>query len=69
MSLSASLRLAARSVAAPRTATFRPATSLRIRSLALHSQTSSFSTTTRLSAAPDPHDPHHEESFEEFSAR
>lgn len=66
------LRFAARSSLAPRA--FRPVAARRVPCLAIKQQqqnTRAFSVSPRQCAAADhdAHDPHHEESFEEFTAR
>jgi cytochrome c oxidase subunit 5a len=72
MSSSAILaRVARASLFHPRAYTVRPmrTTSFQPSSPFKPATSAFFSTTSRTFADPDPHDPHHEESFEEFTAR
>ncbi|QIX01776.1 hypothetical protein AMS68_007293 [Peltaster fructicola] len=59
---------ALRCVARSRLPAFRPAIVARRQPLNVI-KPAAFSTTVKRSSDPDPHDPHHEESFEEFTAR
>ncbi|KAK8203553.1 Cytochrome c oxidase subunit 6 [Zalaria obscura] len=65
MSSASFLRIAARAARTP--APLRAASRFQIQRLP--AQTRTFSAGIRRLADPDPHDPHHEESFEEFTAR
>ncbi|KAF2153561.1 COX5A-domain-containing protein [Myriangium duriaei CBS 260.36] len=70
MSPSALLRLAAsRSACLARTTTRLPITRSTTTALNTIAARRTFSATTRVAADVDAHDPHHEESFEEFTAR
>ncbi|KAJ9629775.1 Cytochrome c oxidase subunit 6 [Taxawa tesnikishii (nom. ined.)] len=59
------LRIATRAARAP--APWRSASRIQPQRLAVQSRT--FSASLKAAADHDPHDPHHEESFEEFTAR